>query len=63
MIHGFKSSRNSEKRKEIIPPRGVVFDRNNKKIVSNKTYFNLMFKEDDITDPVQLPLLNITVVC
>ena len=27
----------AEKRKEIIPPRGVVFDRNNKKIVANKT--------------------------
>ncbi len=40
----------AEKRKEIIPPRGVVFDRNNKKIVSNKTYYNLMFKEDDITN-------------
>ncbi len=39
----------AEKRKEIIPPRGVVFDRNNKKIVSNKTYYNLMFKEEDIT--------------
>ena len=32
----------AEKRREITPPRAVVFDRNNKKIISNKTYYNLM---------------------
>ena len=36
----------SEKRREITPPRAVIFDRNNTKIVSNKTYFNLMVIED-----------------
>ena len=33
----------AEKRKEILPPRAVIFDRNGLKIVSNKTYYNLMF--------------------
>ena len=40
----------AEKRKEIIPARGVIFDRNGQKIVSNKTYFNLMMVEDKIKD-------------
>jgi penicillin-binding protein 2 len=38
----------AEKRKEITPPRGVLFDRNGKKIVSNRTYYNLMMVEDNI---------------
>ena len=38
----------AEKRKEIIPARAVIFDRNGKKIVSNRTYFNLMMVEDKI---------------
>lgn len=38
----------AEKRKEITPPRGVLFDRNGKKIVSNRTYYNLMMVEADI---------------
>ena len=32
----------------IKPPRGILYDRNNQKIVANKTYYNLMFVEDDI---------------
>ena len=32
----------AEKRKQITPPRGVIFDRRGRKIVANKTYFNLM---------------------
>ncbi len=36
----------SEKRREITPPRAVIFDRNGIKIVANKTYFNLMVIED-----------------
>ena len=36
----------SEKRREITPPRAVIFDRNETKIVANKTYFNLMVIED-----------------
>mgnify|MGYP002816813229 FL=1 len=36
----------SEKRREITPPRAVIFDRNKTKIVANKTYFNLMVIED-----------------
>ena len=39
----------SEKRREVVPPRAVVFDRNGKKIVSNKTYYNLMMVEKNIT--------------
>lgn len=38
----------AEKRKEITPPRGVLFDRNGKKIVANRTYYNLMMVEDNI---------------
>jgi len=38
----------AEKVHEITPPRGVLFDRNGKKIVSNRTYYNLMMKEADI---------------
>ncbi|MBM3454624.1 MAG: peptidoglycan glycosyltransferase [Bacteroidetes bacterium] len=40
----------AEKRKEIIPARGVILDRNGQKIVSNRTYFNLMMVEDKIKD-------------
>ncbi len=38
----------AEKRHEITPPRGVIFDRNGKKIVSNETYYNLMMVEAEI---------------
>jgi len=40
----------AEKRREITPPRAVVFDRNGKKIISNKTYYNLMMVEKNIVD-------------
>jgi penicillin-binding protein 2 len=40
----------AEKRKLITPPRGIVFDRFNKKIVTNKTYYNLMMVEKNIVD-------------
>lgn len=40
----------AEKRREITPPRAVVFDRNGNKIVSNKTYYNLMMVEAEIKD-------------
>jgi penicillin-binding protein 2 len=40
----------AEKRKEIFPPRGVIFDRNGKKIVTNQTYYNLMMVEDSIVN-------------
>ncbi len=39
----------AEKRHEITPPRGVIFDRNGRKVVSNETYYNLMMTEADIT--------------
>jgi len=38
----------AEKRKLITPPRAVVFDRFGKKIVANKTYYNLMMVENKI---------------
>lgn len=38
----------AEKRKLITPPRGIVYDRYGKKIVTNKTYYNLMMVEDNI---------------
>ncbi len=38
----------AEKRREITPPRGVVFDRKGRKIVSNSTYYNLMMVEKNI---------------
>ncbi len=40
----------AEKRRLIKPPRAVVFDRNGKKVVQNKTYYNLMMVEDNIVD-------------
>jgi penicillin-binding protein 2 len=40
----------AEKRKEISPPRGAVYDRHGKKIVSNRTYYNLMMVEADMKD-------------
>ena len=36
----------AEKRKEVVPPRGIILDRNGKKVVSNKTYYNLMMVEE-----------------
>lgn len=38
----------SQKKIDIKPPRGIMYDRNRKKIVANKTYYNLMFIEDEI---------------
>lgn len=40
----------AEKRKLIVPPRGIVKDRNGKLIVINKTYYNLMMTEKKITN-------------
>lgn len=40
----------SKKKIEIKPPRGILYDRTGKKIVANKTYYNLMYVEDDIED-------------
>lgn len=40
----------AEKRRQIKPPRAIVLDRNGEKVVTNKTYYNLNFIEDDITE-------------
>jgi penicillin-binding protein 2 len=40
----------AEKRRQITPPRAVVFDRFGKKIISNKTYYNLMMVEKNINE-------------
>ena len=36
------------KRQEITPPRSVILDRNGKKVVENKTYYNLTFCEEEV---------------
>ena len=38
----------AKRKVDIKPPRGILYDRNGKKVVSNKTYYNLMFVEDEI---------------
>jgi penicillin-binding protein 2 len=40
----------SETRREIIPPRGVMFDRNGIKVVSNSPYYDLRFIEKNIVN-------------
>lgn len=40
----------AEKRHEITPPRGIVYDRYAKKVVTNRSYFNLMMREENIHD-------------
>lgn len=40
----------AEKRKEITPPRGIIFDRNGKKVVTNRSYYNLMMRQEDMTE-------------
>ncbi len=40
----------AEKRLEITPPRGIMFDRHGKKVVSNRSYYNLMVCENEIRD-------------
>ncbi len=40
----------SQKQLTIKPPRGILYDRNGVKVVSNKTYYNLMFVENQIKD-------------
>lgn len=38
----------AQKKITIKPPRGIMLDRFGKKVVSNKTYYNLMFVENQI---------------
>jgi penicillin-binding protein 2 len=45
-----RASEVAQKKIRIKPPRGVMFDRNGKKVVANKTYYNLMFIENRIKD-------------
>ena len=40
----------AKKQISIKPPRGIMYDRYGKKVVANKTYYNLMFVEDEIED-------------
>lgn len=40
----------AQRKIRIKPPRGVFYDRNGKKVVANKTYYNLMYVEDDLKD-------------
>lgn len=43
-----KAQEIAEKRIQITPPRGIVYDRNGQKMVTNRTYYNLMMVEDKI---------------
>lgn len=45
-----RASEVAQKQIRIKPPRGVMFDRNGQKVVANKTYYNLMFTENKITN-------------
>ncbi len=38
----------TKKKIDVKPPRGILYDRHGEKIVANKTYYNLMFVENDI---------------
>ena len=49
----------SEKRIQITPPRGIIYDRDGKKIVTNRSYYNLMMKEEDITHLDTLAFANL----
>lgn len=49
----------SQKRITIKPPRGILYDRNGEKIVANKTYYNLMFIENQIKDLDTVALANL----
>lgn len=40
----------AEKRREVVPPRGTVYDRNWKKIVINQISYNLMIVEGKLKD-------------
>lgn len=40
----------AEKRKEITPPRAIIFDRHDKKVVTNKSYYNLMMCQEEMTE-------------
>lgn len=43
-----RSAEVSQKKITIKPPRGIIFDRFGRKVVANKTYYNLMFVENEI---------------
>jgi len=45
-----RASEVAQKQIRVKPPRGVMFDRNGQKVVANKTYYNLMFTENKITN-------------
>lgn len=40
----------TKKKIDVKPPRGILYDRYGQKIVANKTYYNLMFVENEIED-------------
>ena len=40
----------AEKRKEITPPRAIIYDRFDKKVVTNKSYYNLMMCQEEMTE-------------
>ena len=54
-----RSAEVSQRKINIKPPRGIIYDRNNEKIVANKTYYNIMFVEEHIKDLDTLALANL----
>ena len=40
----------AEKRKEITPPRAIIYDRFDKKVVTNISYYNLMMCQEEMTE-------------
>lgn len=43
-----RSAEVSQRKINVKPPRGIIYDRNDRKIVANKTYYNIMFIEERI---------------
>ena len=54
-----RASEVSQKILDIKPPRGILYDRFGKKVVANKTYYNLMFVENKIDSLDTLALANL----
>ena len=45
-----RSQQITEQRREITPPRAIVYDRNGKMVISNNTHYNLMVCEAELED-------------
>lgn len=54
-----RSAEVSQRKINVKPPRGIIYDRNKEKIVANKTYYNIMFVEEQIKDLDTVALANL----